>query len=378
MTAFGVYVGNSTSDLNKFSSWLGDKPDYVHGVVGYSNWTDYVSSASWQAGLWKSTGIDVQWSVPIISKAGNLGTASSGAYNTYYKQVAEAILKGTPGDGPIMIRTGWEANGDWFFWNAIGKEEAFKGAFRQMSSTFKQVSDRFQFEWNINHANGGIDPAKIYPGDEYVDVIGMDFYYKPEYQGSDPVKAFNQIRDEKYGLQWLENFAAAHGKPTAYSEWGVTGNNAAPFVQLAKQWFDSHNVVLQSYWDSDSAYPGKLSDGTDANTGAAFKAAFKDWGSGDMTWANFGGAGNVPVPVPEAMPDVPTQNGGDATAGKPPGADDPITPTAPVETTPSTPAPSTPTPSSGAPAESAGWAKQFWGSSAKETISGSAGHDQIN
>ncbi|KAA2211581.1 hypothetical protein, partial [Teichococcus oryzae] len=62
MTALGVYVGNSPSDLAKFSSWLGDKPDYVHGVVGYADWKDYTGSASWQANLWKSSGVDVQWS----------------------------------------------------------------------------------------------------------------------------------------------------------------------------------------------------------------------------------------------------------------------------------------------------------------------------
>ncbi|KAA2211381.1 glycosyl hydrolase, partial [Teichococcus oryzae] len=283
-------------------------------------------------------------------------------------------LKNTPGDGPIMVRTGWEANGDWFFWNAIGKEEAFKGAFRQMSSTFKEVSDRFQFEWNVNHANGGLDPAKIYPGDEYVDVIGMDFYYKPEFQGSDPVKAFERIRDEKYGLKWLEEFAKAHGKPTAYSEWGVKGDGAAPFVQAAKAWFEQHDPILQSYWDSDAAFPGKLSDGSDPKTGAAFKAAFKNWGTGDMTWTEFGGRdGSVPPSAP-AMPDKPTQNGGDETAGKPPGADDPVV------VAPSNPAPSNPlpVPAPAQPGTGGSTIKEISGTAAKETLSGTAGNDLIN
>ncbi|MFC7611141.1 glycosyl hydrolase [Teichococcus aestuarii] len=389
MTALGVYVGNDPALLNKFTGWLGDAPDYVHGVVGYSNWKDYTSSANWQLSLWKPTGVDIQWSIPLISKEGNLGTAASGAYNQYYKSVAETLLKGTPGDGPIMVRTGWEANGDWFFWNAIGKEEAFKGAFRQMASTFKEVSDRFQFEWNINHANGGIDPATIYPGDEYVDVIGMDFYYKPEYQGNDPVAAFNRIVNEKYGLQWLENFAKQHNKPTAYSEWGVKGDNAGPFVQLAKEWFEKHNPVLQSYWDSDAAYPGKLSDGSDPRTGAVFKEAFRNWGDGDMTWPDFGGKNTTPPPKPGTTPNIPTENGSsDETAGKPPGADDPVTatpaPTTPAPTTPAptTPAPTTPAPTSPAPtngeaAVSAAPAKSIKGSSAKETLTGTAGHDEI-
>ncbi|WP_176559861.1 glycosyl hydrolase [Teichococcus rhizosphaerae] len=390
MTALGVYVGNDPSMLNKFSGWLGDTPDYVHGVVGYSNWKDYTSSANWQVNLWKPTGVDIQWSIPLISREGNLGTAASGAYNQYYKSVAETLLKGTPGDGPIMVRTGWEANGDWFFWNAIGKEEAFKGAFRQMSSTFKEVSDRFQFEWNINHANGGIDPASIYPGDEYVDVIGMDFYYKPEYQGNDPVAAFNRIVNEKYGLQWLENFAKQHNKPTAYSEWGVKGDNAGPFVQLAKEWFEKHNPVLQSYWDSDAAYPGKLSDGSDPRTGAAFKEAFRNSGDGEMTWADFGGKNSAPPPKPGNTPNIPTENGsGDATAGKPPGADDPVNeapqaataPSAPAPApapAPSTPAPApAPQPAKGEAAASAAPTKSIKGTSAKETLTGTTGHDEI-
>ncbi|MFC3127369.1 glycosyl hydrolase, partial [Pseudoroseomonas globiformis] len=370
MTALGVYVGNNVNDLHRFSSWLGDKPDYVHGVVGYANWKDYVSSAAWQASIWKPTGIDVQWSVPIISKEGNLGTAASGAYNQYYRQVAEALLKNTPGDGPIMVRTGWEANGDWFFWNAIGKEEAFKGAFRQMSSTFKQVSDRFKFEWNINHANGGINPESIYPGDAYVDVMGMDFYYKPEFQGSNPVAAFDRIVNEKYGLKWFEEFAKAHNKPTAYSEWGVKGDNAGPFVQAAKAWFDQHKPILQSYWDSNAAYPGMLSDNSDPKTGAAFKAAFRNWGSGEMEWADFGGKQAAPPPVAPTVPNKPTQNGGDATAGKPPGSDDPVDtapkpaptkPDAPTTNPGTTPAPQ---PAEGAAAKaSAAWTQQSWGGS---------------
>ena len=29
----------------------------------------------------------------------------------------------------------------------------------------------------------------------------------------------------------------------------------------AKAWFDSHNVVYQTYWNSNASFPGKLSDG---------------------------------------------------------------------------------------------------------------------
>ncbi len=75
-------------------------------------------------------------------------------------------------------------------------------------------------------------------------------------------------------LQWTEDFAAAHGKPTAYAEWGVTGNNAAAFIEKARDWFDSHNVIQATYSDHDSTYPGMMSDGSDPNSSAAYIANF--------------------------------------------------------------------------------------------------------
>ncbi|MFC3125552.1 glycosyl hydrolase [Pseudoroseomonas globiformis] len=304
MTALGVYIDNSKSHVYSFEKWLGREVDFVHAVVGFQNWTDYLNSAKWSVNsLWKDLGRDLHWSVPIISKDGNLWNAAKGDYNKYYEQVALTILNGTPGTDKIYIRTGWEANGTWFFWNAIGKEEAFKGAFREFVETFREVSDRFIFEWNVSQTSGGLDPAKIYPGDDVVDIIGMDFYYKPEFHGYDATKGFAYIRDDVYGLQWLENFAKQHGKPTSYSEWGVQGDYSAEFVKLAKAWFDSHDVVLQSYWDSNSDYPGKLSDNSDPTTGAAYKKFF----AGPSTVELPDGGGAKPPVVPE--PSLPTDNG---------------------------------------------------------------------
>jgi len=285
MALLGVYVGNSTQDLSQFENWLGRDVDGVHGVVGSASWKDFTDSAGWAVDkVWGPTGRDVFWSVPLLVSGANLHSAANGDYNEYYRSVAEELLRSGDGNDPIYVRTGWEFNGDWFNWSAIGKEGDFVGAFREFVDSFRSVSDRFKFEWTPNESYGGMDPAKAYPGDDYVDVIGMDFYYKPEYTSWDAQDAWDQIVNQKYGLQWLEDFADAHGKPTAYSEWGVKTDNAEPFLKAAKEWFDSHDVVYQSYWDSDAAFAGRLSDGSNWNSGQAFKDLFSSDFDGGYTW----------------------------------------------------------------------------------------------
>lgn len=336
MTLLGVYVGNDSNQLNNFEKWLGRDVDLIHAVVGSANWTDFTESAKWMAErLWNGNGTDLFWSVPMITNGASLYDAASGAYNNYYRQVAQTMAKEADAGEPIYVRTGWEFNGSWFPWNAIGREQTFIDAFRQMVNTFRSVSDKFKFEWNVNESYGGMDPAKAYPGDGYVDVIGMDFYWNTKFADKDPAKAWNNLVNEKYGLQWHADFAAAHGKPMAYSEWGVMTDAASPFLKAAKNWFDGHNVAYQVYWDSDSSFPGKLSDYSDPTSGATYRSLF----SGGNT-SNGGNTGSAPAPV--QSPSVSTGDSGSGARA------------------------------SGAPA------KQFWGSTGKDNWWGTDGNDDYS
>ncbi|MDB5375529.1 MAG: hypothetical protein JWP04_4171 [Belnapia sp.] len=278
MTLLSVYVGNDPTAYTAFESWLGRNADGVHGVVGGATWQDFTSSAQWMVNkLWNKIDDQVFWSVPLIVADGKatLAAAADHDYDAYYLSVARTLAASrADDDGPIYIRTGWEFNGDWFPWSAAGKEADFIGAYRAFVDTFRSVSDRFLFEWNVNESYGSMNPAKAYPGDDYVDIIGMDFYWDTNWNSSNPAEAWESMVSRKYGLAWLEDFASAHGKPTAYSEWGVETDNAAPYLAKVKQWFDSHNVVYQSYWNSDAAFEGKLSDGGLPAAGDAFRSLF--------------------------------------------------------------------------------------------------------
>ena len=283
MSSLGVYAGYYSSGVAAFQSWLGTSVDWIAPHVGRASWADWSNSMT---GLIKNmSGFNAQlsWSIPMFADGANLSDAAAGKYNSYYLDAAKKLASAYAGKGEIYIRVGEEFNGSWMPWSAKGHEQDFVKAYQQFVTAFRSVSDKFKFEWNVNVGDFGMNPATAYPGDDYVDVIGMDFYYKTIWDGTDPVKAWNTKVTQKYGLQWLEDFAKAHGKPTAYSEWGVDSPDAGPYIQAAQQWFATHDVVYANYWNWDyTDFHYQLNDSRSTSTAAAFKSLFADQVTGGV------------------------------------------------------------------------------------------------
>lgn len=270
----GAYCGNSTTNLVAFEQWLGRPVDGILGYTGGASWDDFDGSVGYETNLWSPLDRRVLWSVPLIPTGATLEDAAAGMYNDHYTKAAQQLAAYRPQDGVQYVRTGWEFNGNWMAWTAQGKAQAFIGAFQQFVTTFRSVSKRFVFEWNVNVGDVGMNPEDAYPGDAYVDIIGMDFYWNLQYDPADPEQAWSGKETEKYGLDWHQQFASTHGKPTAYSEWGVMSDGAGPYIDHAKAWFASHDVVYDSYWNSNTDFSGELSGGQYPNAGAEFQKDF--------------------------------------------------------------------------------------------------------
>lgn len=270
----GVYCGNTPSDVTEFEGWVGRHVDGILGYTGNASWTDYDGSVGWAVGNWSVLDRRVLWSVPLIPTGATLADAAAGKYDDHYQKAAQTLSTYRTQEPVLYVRTGWEFNGNWFPWNAQGKSKDFAGAFQHFVTAFRGVSNRFRIEWNVNVGDVGMNPEDAYPGDSYVDIIGMDFYWNTQYDPADPAQAWTSMLTRKYGLNWHQDFAKTHGKPTAYSEWGIMSNNGASYIQQAKAWFASHDVVYQTYWNSDSSFTGKLSSGQYPNAGTAYKTAF--------------------------------------------------------------------------------------------------------
>jgi hypothetical protein len=270
----GVYCGNDPKAVLQFENWLGRKVDGILGYTGGASWADYDGSVGWAADLWRGIDRTIFWSVPLIPKGATLGEAARGEYNGHYRRAAETLATFRPQEKQLYLRTGWEFNGDWMPWTAQKHPAAFAEAFRQFATTFRGVSKRFLIEWNVNIGEVGMNPEKACPGDRFVDLIGMDFYWQLKWDPTDPKKAWDHAVSRPYGLQWHQAFAHAHGKPTTYSEWGISSNVPGPYLKEARAWFDAHPVVFHSYWNSNADYPGLLSEKQYTDSGTAFRELF--------------------------------------------------------------------------------------------------------
>lgn len=272
----GFFTGIDPADFVVAQAWFGAPVNMIAAHTGRASWADWQGSIGWEINNISDIDAMPRWSIPLFANQGNLSDAANHAYDSYYVSAATKLVQAYGTSEPIIVRMGEEFNGNWMPWAAAGKEALFAQAYRNFVDAFRSVGGNFKFEWNVANGQTSTDVAKAYPGDGYVDYIGMDFYWDSQQSWSitDPFKAFAHIRDTSYGLQWLENFAAAHGKQSAYSEWGINSPAAGPFLNAVKQWFDSHNVAYQIYWDSNSSFAGRLDNGQYGAVGDMFKTLF--------------------------------------------------------------------------------------------------------
>ncbi len=107
---------------------------------------------------------------------------------------------------PIVFRLFHEMDGDWFWWGKGGTNNSpqLYVEFYQLAVDYiKERTDLVLFGWTPNQK---ID-VSYYPGDTYVDVVGIDVY--------NPVKS-----NLKSNLIELSSFALDHGKVAVLSETG--------------------------------------------------------------------------------------------------------------------------------------------------------------
>ena len=176
-----------------------------------------------------------------------LSNIINGRFDGYIRSWADGIkgLRYT-----IAIRFAHEMNGNWYPWgmqDLNGNTPAqYVAAWRHVHDIFTEVgATNVVWVWSPNVAYPGSSPlAALYPGDQYVDWIGLSGYYGTP--GMDTYESFNQIFDETVG-----QLRAVTAKPIVITETGGTntGGYMARFVtQMFRQLPEGHPNIIGVIW----------------------------------------------------------------------------------------------------------------------------------
>lgn len=174
---------------------------------------------------------------------------------------------------PFFLSLWWEMNGNWYGW---GRSKDFIAAWQRFHGlVVGEGATNVTFTWTVNSiwaADPLSDPGPYYPGDAFVDWVGLDSYN----WGRSPVQSDKWITPEQTLTPTLQAIAkVAPTKPVVIVENGSTeygGNKANWIREMLTTYLPSHPAIkaylwfnwnfpkngLRSDWPIESSAPAQL------------------------------------------------------------------------------------------------------------------------
>ncbi len=177
--ATGAFV-NGLTNLASFQTAAGKN---LAVILWYVHWSDPFPTA-------EADQVEANGSIPLITwepwltaEAGTLEAIAAGSYESYVTQFLTAAKNWGK---PLFLRFAHEMNGNWYPWDGAHNGGAagaakYKAAWQYIYSVRQAVgADNVKLVWCPNNTNVPAEswnsPEAYYPGDQYVDWIGMDGY----------------------------------------------------------------------------------------------------------------------------------------------------------------------------------------------------------
>lgn len=181
--------------------------------------------------------------LPDEEVRGLLREGAEGRFDGHYRTLAERLVRLKSPDTVIVL--GWEMNGLTYSHRCAPDPQAWMAYWRRIVNTMRSVpGQQFRFDFAPSRGSDAYPWTECYPGDDFVDIIGMDTYDQPEGQ------SFEAQVNEPHGLQAQVDFAREHGKAISYPEWGLFRNGDNPeYVRRMLDWFDRHKPLYQTLTD---------------------------------------------------------------------------------------------------------------------------------
>ena len=291
-----------------YAKWLNQPVVWAEDFTPTERW-DGIEGGNWQLAEWSKwkkavPGRRLILSVVILPGGWDRGgpkgkdgkytrvshaAGARGEYNEHFKILANNLIKYGLEDS--ILRLAWEFNGGWYTSRASDDVKGFIGYWQQIVTTMRAVpgAEKLQYCWNPAQSWLQFPADQAWPGDQYVDIVGLDFYDQtwakniypwpkdatPEEIEKRQRLAWDDIYKGTYGLLFWRDFAIKHNKPFSLPEWGLCirgdghggGDNVHYIEQVHKFINDPANkVVFHCYFDVEAPDGGhQLSPGFNTN-----------------------------------------------------------------------------------------------------------------
>ncbi|MEV5954329.1 glycosyl hydrolase [Streptomyces sp. NPDC051987] len=259
--AFGAFLDSGplgVARMAQLSSWLGGTELKVaHTYLPGNRWSDIEGAPGFLDvwAHWRRQKADrtLVLNVPMQERneegVGDrevrelLRQGAAGQFDHHFRALAERLVELRVPDTVIVL--GWEMNGTTYTHRCGPDPEAWKTYWKRIVTTMRAVpGQKFRFDFTPSRGRDAVPWTQCYPGDDTVDIIGMDSYDQPT------GISFDQQVREPYGLQQHVDFAKAHGKPVSYPEWGLFRNgDNAEYMRRMLAWMDEHKPLYNTLTD---------------------------------------------------------------------------------------------------------------------------------
>jgi hypothetical protein len=214
---------------------------------------------------------------------------AAGSYDQYATTLAQNLV--SYGAGNTVIRLGVEANGAWEA-DFVGSTAAEMGDWakcydNEVTAMRAVPGTHFLFVWNPNACTANLPLDKWYPGNSYVDIMGIDAYdqdcstqktvSQEGWAAYSTDSTGNSSNDPNFpSIANMETFATANGKPLSFPEWGIDTHTSddARYVTDMTQMFNNSEFSFESYFDTNTDDIAPLGSTIPGAT-AAYTQAFK-------------------------------------------------------------------------------------------------------
>ncbi|HEB12229.1 MAG TPA: hypothetical protein ENI11_00960 [Actinobacteria bacterium] len=208
-TKFEKSIDAEVAVLSLFQPWSGENNVFPRAWVDQAIDNNKVPLITWEPWSFSQTDFD--------QPAFRLSTISNGDHDDY---IRAWLSEARDWKGPMFVRFAHEMNGNWYPWgNHLNTPADYVAAWRHVVDLSREIgATNITWVWSPNETREQDVLDHFYPGNDYVDWIGVSGFNWPGLEPWQRWRSFSQIYDDFFSQ------VEKYDKPLMVAEIGVAEN----------------------------------------------------------------------------------------------------------------------------------------------------------